>query len=152
MMGARAMSAGRALHADSPATAFHEKASPEPGDLVVRKVRVGAFSTTDLDQQLRERGVDTLLLAGLSTSGVVLSTVRDAHDRDYQVFVLSDLTGDPDPELHRVPDRPDLSPPGQGHHDSRPRHAAGLARRPRGRVDRAASSRGPGGRAAGGTG
>ena len=61
---------------------------------------MGAFSTTDLDQQLRERGVDTLLLAGLSTSGVVLSTVRDAHDRDYQVFVLSDLTGDPDPEVH----------------------------------------------------
>lgn len=100
MMGARMVSAGRAFHADSPATAFNQKAAPQPGDIVVRKVRVGAFSTTDLDQQLRDRGVDTLLLAGLSTSGVVLSTVRDAHDRDYQVFVLSDLTGDPDPEVH----------------------------------------------------
>jgi len=100
MMGARMVSAGRTFHADSPATAFNQKAAPQPGDIVVRKVRVGAFSTTDLDQQLRDRGVDTLLLAGLSTSGVVLSTVRDAHDRDYQVFVLSDLTGDPDPEVH----------------------------------------------------
>ena len=54
---------------------------------MVRKTRVGAFSTTDLDEQLRQRGVDTLLLAGISTSGVVLSTVRDAHDRDYRVFV-----------------------------------------------------------------
>ncbi len=69
-------------------------------DIVVRKTRVGAFSTTDLDKQLRDRGIDTLLLAGLSTSGVMLSTVRDAHDRDYQVFVVADLTADPDPDVH----------------------------------------------------
>jgi nicotinamidase-related amidase len=67
---------------------------------VVRKVRVGAFSTTDLDAQLRERGVDTLILAGISTSGVVLSTVRDASDRDYRVLVLADATADPEPDVH----------------------------------------------------
>ena len=72
----------------------------KPIDIVVRKTRVGAFSTTDLDEQRRERGIDTLILAGLSTSGVVLSTVRDAHDRDYRVFVLADLTADPDQEVH----------------------------------------------------
>jgi nicotinamidase-related amidase len=41
-----------------------------------------------------------LLLAGLSTSGVLLSTVRDAHDRDYRVFVLADVSADPEPDVH----------------------------------------------------
>ena len=71
-----------------------------PQDIVVRKTRVGAFSTTDLAEQLGERGVDTLILAGISTSGVVLSTVRDAHDRDYRLFVLADVTADPEPGVH----------------------------------------------------
>jgi nicotinamidase-related amidase len=100
MMGARVAAAGRAFHADSPTTAIHEQVAPEPGDIVVRKTRIGAFSTTDLDDQLRRRGIDTLLLAGLSTSGVLLSTVRDAHDRDYRVFVLADLSADPEPGVH----------------------------------------------------
>ncbi|MGW5670250.1 cysteine hydrolase family protein, partial [Micromonospora sp. NPDC003776] len=81
---------GPALHADAPGTQVHGDLAPQPGDIVVRKSRVGAFSTTDLDQQLRARGVDTLVLAGWSTSGVVLSTVREAADRDYQVVVLAD--------------------------------------------------------------
>jgi nicotinamidase-related amidase len=61
---------------------------------------VSAFSTTDLDPQLRERGIDTLLLAGISTSGVVLSTVRDAADRDYALFVVADACADPEPDVH----------------------------------------------------
>jgi nicotinamidase-related amidase len=69
---------------------------------VVRKVRVGALSTTDLDQQLRERGITSLVLAGISTSGVVLSTVIDAADRDYQLYVLSDGLADSDAEVHDV--------------------------------------------------
>jgi nicotinamidase-related amidase len=99
-MGTRVASAGRAFHSESPATAVHEHVAPEPGDIIVRKTRVGAFSTTDLDQQLRDRAIDTLILAGISTSGVVLSTVRDASDRDYRVFVLADASADPDPEVH----------------------------------------------------
>ena len=91
---------GRTLHSDSPATAVHEQIAPEPEDIVVRKTRIGAFSTTDLDQQLREREITTLILAGITTSGVVLSTVRDAHDRDYQVLVLADATADPEPDTH----------------------------------------------------
>lgn len=91
---------GRAMHADSPATAVHESVAPEPGDLLVRKTRVGAFSTTDLDDQLRAHGIHTLVLAGISTSGVVLSTVRDAADRDYQVYVLADASADPEPGVH----------------------------------------------------
>jgi len=44
--------------------------------------------------------IATLILAGVSTSGVVLSTVRDAADRDYRVFVLADATADPEPGVH----------------------------------------------------
>jgi nicotinamidase-related amidase len=71
-----------------------------PGDLTVRKTRVGAFSTTDLDRRLRAHGIDTLVLAGISTSGVVLSTVRDAADRDYRLYVLKDGCADRDGEVH----------------------------------------------------
>jgi Isochorismatase family len=92
--------AGPAMHSDSPATAIHDAVAPEPGDIIVRKTRVGAFSTTDLDQQLRDRGIINLILAGISTSGVVLSTVRDAADRDYQVLVLADASADPVPGVH----------------------------------------------------
>jgi nicotinamidase-related amidase len=99
-MGARVGTSAEAFHNDSPGTAVHDRVAPELDDIIVRKVRVGAFSTTDLDAQLRARGVDTLILAGISTSGVVLSTVRDASDRDYRVLVLADATADPDPEVH----------------------------------------------------
>jgi nicotinamidase-related amidase len=75
---------------------------PEEGDIVVRKTRVGPFGSTDLHEQLQTRGIDTLLLAGISTSGVVLSTVRDAHDRDYRLIVLADLCADRDPEVHDI--------------------------------------------------
>jgi nicotinamidase-related amidase len=92
---------GAAMHADAPHTQVHETVAPQAGDIVVRKTRVGPFLTTDLDAQLRGRGIDTLVLAGISTSGVVLSTVPDAYDRDYRLIVLSDLVADPDPEVHR---------------------------------------------------
>jgi nicotinamidase-related amidase len=89
------------MHADAPGTQIHDAIAPEPGDIVVRKQRVGAFSTTDLDEQLRARGIDTLILAGISTSGCVHSTVLDAFDRDYRVIVLADLCADRDEDVHR---------------------------------------------------
>jgi nicotinamidase-related amidase len=88
------------FHADDPATQIHESIAPQEGDIVVRKLRVGAFSTTDLHEQLQARGIDTLVLAGISTSGCVHSTVLDAFDKDYRVIVLSDAVADPDPEVH----------------------------------------------------
>lgn len=87
---------------DSPEAAFHPDAQPEPGEHVFTKTRVGALSTTELHGHLAERGIDTLVLAGISTSGVVLSTLRDAADRDYRLLVLRDVCADPDPEVHRV--------------------------------------------------
>jgi nicotinamidase-related amidase len=96
------IAAGRAMHHESPETQLHDRLEPEPGDIVVRKIRVGAFSTTDLDDQLKARGIHTLILAGISTSGVVLSTVREAADLDYQIYALSDASADRDAELHDV--------------------------------------------------
>lgn len=97
-----ALAGGNAMAADNPATEIADLIAPRDGDVVVRKTRVGAFSTTDLDRQLRERGIDTVLLGGIATSGVVLSTVREAADRDYRLVVLEDLCADRDPEVHRV--------------------------------------------------
>lgn len=88
------------MHANHPNTQIHASIAPEEGDIVVRKVRVGAFSTTDLHEQLRARGIDTLVLAGISTSGCVQSTVLDAFDRDYRVIVASDACADPNAEVH----------------------------------------------------
>ncbi|MFJ2589187.1 cysteine hydrolase family protein [Streptomyces sp. NPDC087538] len=92
----------RAMHHEEPAAAIHERLAPQDGDIIVRKVRYSGMSTTDLDQQLRERGITTLVVSGISTGGVVLSTVVDAADRDYQLYVLSDGVADPDPEVHNV--------------------------------------------------
>jgi nicotinamidase-related amidase len=96
------VAAAGGLAADSAQAAVDERVAPEPGDIVVRKTRVGAFSTTDLDEQLRARDINTLILAGIATSGVVLSTVRDGADRDYRIFVLSDGCADRDDEVHTV--------------------------------------------------
>jgi nicotinamidase-related amidase len=90
------------MDATDPSTQIDARIAPEPGDIEVRKVRVGAFSTTDLAQQLTERGIDTLLLAGIATSGVILSTIRDAADRDYRLLVVEDACADADDEVHRV--------------------------------------------------
>jgi nicotinamidase-related amidase len=85
-----------------PATALHPALTPQPGEVVVVKRRVSAFTGSDLEVLLRAGGITTLVLAGLSTSGVVLSTLREAADRDYRLVVLADACGDGDPEVHRV--------------------------------------------------
>jgi len=90
------------LRDGDPQTAIVGRLAPAEGDIVVRKVRVGAFSTTDLESQLRARGIEALVLTGIATSGVVLSTVRDAFDKDFHVTVLADVCADRDAEVHRV--------------------------------------------------
>ncbi|MEU3029117.1 cysteine hydrolase family protein [Streptomyces incarnatus] len=96
------LAAAKRNHHEDPDTQVDARIAPEDGDIVVRKVRIGAASTTDLYERLRERGIDTLVLSGISTSGVVLSTLTDAADRDYRVIVLSDGVADRDQEVHRV--------------------------------------------------
>ncbi len=73
---------------------------PEPGELVIRKPRYSAFVGTDLDVRLRARGVDTLVVCGLTTECCVDSTVRDAFHRDYHVFVAGDACAAYEPDLH----------------------------------------------------
>ncbi len=85
---------------DSPRTQIPQELAPLDGDIVVVKKRVGPFGTTDLHQQLEARGIDTLVLAGISTSGVVLSTVRDAYDRDYRVIVVAEACADREADVH----------------------------------------------------
>jgi nicotinamidase-related amidase len=77
---------------------------PEPGDLVITKRQWGAFYGTELDLQLRRRGIDTILLAGISTNVGVESTARDAYERGYeQVFVEDAMAArDPDEHAHTI--------------------------------------------------
>jgi nicotinamidase-related amidase len=75
---------------------------PEPGDIVVTKRRVSAFAGSDLEVILRARRIEHLVLSGFATSGVVLSTLREAADKDYRLSVLSDGCADLDPEVHSV--------------------------------------------------
>ena len=86
----------------TPETEIHAAVTPQPGELVLTKRRFGPFSTTNLDEVLKEQGIETLVLMGISTSGVVLSTVRWAADIDYQSIVLSDCCADRDDEVQRV--------------------------------------------------
>jgi nicotinamidase-related amidase len=73
---------------------------PAPGELVVKKTRYSAFLGADLDVRLKALGVDTLVIAGLTTECCVDSTVRDAFDLDYHVFVAADACAAYDAELH----------------------------------------------------
>jgi nicotinamidase-related amidase len=86
----------------TPETEIHSGVTPRSGEIVVTKRRVGPFSTTDLDTILKAKGIDTMVLMGISTSGVVLSTVRWAADIDYRLIVLSDCCADRDEEVQRV--------------------------------------------------
>jgi nicotinamidase-related amidase len=84
------------------ATQIDPAVAPLATEVVVTKRRVSAFAGSDLDMILRSSEVDELVLCGISTSGVVLSTLRQAADLDYQLVVLRDGCADGDPEVHRV--------------------------------------------------
>ena len=90
------------LREGTPGAEVHAAVAPQPGDIVVTKRHVGAFSTTDLETILRAKNINTLALLGISTSGVVLSTVRWAADMDYQLMVIADACADRNEEVHRV--------------------------------------------------
>jgi nicotinamidase-related amidase len=68
----------------------------------VTRARVSAFAGSDLDVLLRAREIDGLVLTGIATSGVVLSTLRQAADLDFRLTVLADGCLDADVEVHRV--------------------------------------------------
>src|ERR1700722_10712076 len=94
--------AGDAYTEDHPATQVHAALAPLDTEPVVVKRRVSAFSGLALGVLLRDASADALVLAGIDTSGVVLSTLRQAADLDYHLTVLEDACADRDPEVHRV--------------------------------------------------
>jgi nicotinamidase-related amidase len=81
---------------------IHPAVAPLADEIVVTKHRVSAFAGTDLDLMLRANGIDTLILTGIITSGVVLSTLSHAADADYRLLVVGDCCSDGDEEAHRV--------------------------------------------------
>jgi nicotinamidase-related amidase len=90
------------MAAGDQATEVHPDVAPQPGDVVVTKRRVSAFAGSDLALVLRSGDIDHLVLTGVATSGVVLSTLREAADLDFRLTVLTDGCLDADPEVHRV--------------------------------------------------
>lgn len=82
----------------------HDRISPELGQQAdeprIIAHRASAFFGTDLQAQLRARGIDTLIMAGIASTGVMLSTVAYASDADYRLFTVKDCCYDPDPIVH----------------------------------------------------
>ena len=91
-----------AVGGDDRGSEPHDRLLRGKGEVVVTKKRVSAFAGSDLELILRSHDVTDLVLGGIATSGVVLSTVREAADRDYALTVLGDLCLDADEEVHRV--------------------------------------------------
>jgi nicotinamidase-related amidase len=87
---------------DAPGTQVVPDLAPAAHEIVVVKRRVSAFTGSDLEVVLRAAAIDHLVLTGIATSGVVLSTLREAADRDYRLTLLADACADADPEVHRV--------------------------------------------------
>lgn len=80
----------------------HPDLAPLADEITVTKRRVSAFTGSDLEVVLRALNIQHLILSGIATSGVVLSTLREAADKDYRITVLSDCCADADEEVHRV--------------------------------------------------
>ncbi|GAA3719151.1 cysteine hydrolase [Streptomyces tremellae] len=93
---------GHLFTADDPDAAIHPDVAPAAGELVVHKNRVSAFAGNNLQQILAAQDIGHLVLAGISTGGVVLSTALQAADLDYRVTTLSDACVDPSPGLHAL--------------------------------------------------
>jgi nicotinamidase-related amidase len=94
--------AARMASQPASATEVHPAFGVGAEDIVVTKLRVSAFAGSDLEVLLRGLGVRHLVLAGIATSGVVLSTLRQAADLDFELTVLADACADRDDEVHRV--------------------------------------------------
>ncbi len=74
----------------------------EAGDIVINKKRFGAFAGSNLNLILHAQGINNLVMGGVSTSGVVLSTLRIAADEDYKITILSDCCANADREVHQM--------------------------------------------------
>ncbi|WP_196590151.1 cysteine hydrolase family protein [Pectinatus frisingensis] len=79
-----------------------ESCKPNCGELIITKYRISAFTGSTLEIILRSQQINTLICCGISTSGVVLSTVREAFDKDFNLKVIEDACFDADAEVQQV--------------------------------------------------
>jgi len=84
----------------TPEMAIHPDITPKQGEIVLTKHRVGAFSTTNLDEVLKKQNIETIVIMGIQTGYSVLSTVRWAADIGYNLIAISDCCADQDAEVH----------------------------------------------------
>ncbi len=82
-----------AFHPSKPGNAIQPYAQPLPGELLIEKETHSAFIGTDLEERLREAGIDTVVIAGFVTNHCVESTARVAGDLGFTTYVVSDATG-----------------------------------------------------------
>ena len=90
------------LTPDSHWIEVDERLAPVAGEPVVEKQWASAFHGTDIDSLLREQGVDSLVITGLTTSGCVRASVVDGLQYDYRVVVPREAVGDRNPEAHEA--------------------------------------------------
>jgi nicotinamidase-related amidase len=88
--------------AEDPNAAIHPEVAPQGDEIVVFKNRVSAFSGNNLQQILAAQDIGHLVLTGIATGGIVLSTALQAADLDYRVTTLSDACTDPNSDLHTM--------------------------------------------------
>jgi nicotinamidase-related amidase len=93
---------GRLLVRGEPGHDIVAELSPLPGEPVVDKPGKGAFFATDLDTLLRNRGIASLLVCGVTTEVCVHTTVREANDRGYECVVVEDAVGSYFPAFHEA--------------------------------------------------
>jgi nicotinamidase-related amidase len=70
------------------------------GEPLIAAHRASVFFGTDLQARLAARGIDTLILVGIASTGVVLSSVAHASDADFRLYTVKDCCYDPDPIVH----------------------------------------------------
>lgn len=100
LMARRGSAGGEAIcRADHPGADYH-RLFPEAGDIEIEKLLFDSFHGTDFDDQLKVRGIETLVMTGVTTECCVDSTARGAFHRGYNVFVVSDACAAYEPDLH----------------------------------------------------
>jgi nicotinamidase-related amidase len=93
---------GRILVRGEPGHDIIPELYPQVGEPVIDKPGKGAFYQTDIELMLRNRGIDTLFVCGVTTEVCVNTTVREANDRGFRCIVLSDCCGSYFPEFHQA--------------------------------------------------